>query len=79
MYTLKQSNCPTSPKLQASCSKVGDLMRIIEINNVYGNQILLHIYDGFVSLDDPTQTWEENCSLTVELLKKEESITLTVK
>lgn len=77
MYTIEKSNTP-KPKIMKACdTKIGDLMEVVDCSHE-GN-ILLHFYEGFVSLTNPAYNWTKECPFKVRVLEPGESVTLTVK
>ena len=78
-YKIKQIGEENKPTI-ARDTRVGDLMKVTdEANgNAYKGHFLLHIYEGFVSLNDPDRVWNERCALEVQLLPSGTEITLVV-
>ena len=79
MYTVEKSKRKEPKIVKAYDTKIGDLVEIVEPRSSYNGKILLHIYNGFVLLEEPRGNWESDLSFNVRLLEPGESITVTVK
>ena len=75
MYLLKE-NTQNSKKMLAKDTKIGDLMRIIDLEHNCLGHILLRSWQGLVSLNDPHKTWNREITIEVQLLSRGESVTL---
>lgn len=80
MYTIEKLGTP-KPKIMRACdTKISDIMEIDDPEMFQRNgEILVHSYDGFVSLNNPRSTWGEAVTMKVRVLEPGESVTLTVK
>ena len=64
------------PKRVSSSDTIpGDLMVVVK--DSYKGTILLHVYDHFVDINDPSLTWNENVDFPVRMFLPGESVTLT--
>lgn len=59
----------------ASMLEIGEMMEVTE--ECYSGHVLLRCYGYVVSLFDPKEAWDIDCSLTGRKLLPGESITLT--
>ena len=68
--------------LLAKNTNIGDVMQVNEFEECYKkyfNHILIHHFNGFVSLNDPSLVWSHECGLKVKLLAPETKLILTIK
>ena len=79
MYTVEKSKRKEPKFIKACDTKIGDLMEIVEPRSSYNGRTLLHVYNAFVLLEDPSNTWNITLPFRVRLLEPGESITVTVK
>lgn len=69
-YTLGHS-------VRADTMEVGQMGEVV--NDQFGKKgtVVLRTYSGFVSLNNPKNTWSTPCYLKVRVLQPGESVTLT--
>jgi len=73
--TLK-NNTPTT--VLAKKTHIGDLMMVKDQESIHDSEILLHTFNGFVSLTNPENIWSFNCTLNVKLLPKDSILTIKI-
>jgi hypothetical protein len=68
------------PSQSISCqnTKIGDMMEIVGSNHeMYLGRILLKTFNGFVCLQDPSETWDNKSTFQVKLLNPGDQVILT--
>jgi len=68
--------------LLAKNTNIGDIMQVNEFEECYKdyfNHVLIHYFNGFVSLNDPSISWTHDCGLKVKLLTPRTKLILTIK
>ena len=72
------------PVHRTSEMKIGDVATILFTDpttnrpQAYGGNTILKDYAGYVSLNDPSSTWDSEPNFAVEILPRGTQITLTV-
>jgi hypothetical protein len=81
MYKLLITNY-RKKGVSANTTKIGDVMRVISTrsydSSAFTDHLVLHTYNGFVSLSNPNLVWGPDCSLLVEVLPKGTTVTFEV-